>query len=78
MIPSEIKDQLLCSAYIIPSKSIRDIYPTIKVIFISVYTEDTFRKNLDVNAQIHFLQKPFTLMDLAQKVKDVLKSPDVI
>ena len=57
-------------------KKIRDIYPTMKTIFISGYTEDTFRKNLGHNAHIHFLQKPFTLKDLAQKVKDVLRSTD--
>lgn len=59
-------------------KKIRDIYPEMKTIFISGYTEDTFRKNLGHNADIHFLQKPFTLKDLAQKVKDVLRSTDKI
>lgn len=54
-------------------KKIRDIHPNMKTIFISGYTEDTFRKNLGHNADIHFLQKPFTLKDLAQKVKDVLR-----
>jgi len=54
------------------SKKIRDLYPDTKTIFISGYTEDTFRKNLDHNAKIHFLSKPFTLKDLASKVKEVL------
>jgi two-component system cell cycle sensor histidine kinase/response regulator CckA len=54
------------------SKKIRDRYPDTKTIFISGYTEDTFRKNLDHNAKIHFLGKPFTLKDLASKVKEVL------
>lgn len=54
------------------SKRIRDIYPETKTIFISGYTEDTFRKNLDHNTKIHFLPKPFTLKDLASKVKEVL------
>lgn len=57
-------------------KKIRDIHPNMKTIFISGYTEDTFRKNLGHNADIHFLQKPFTLKDLAQKVKDVLLATD--
>jgi two-component system cell cycle sensor histidine kinase/response regulator CckA len=56
------------------SKRIRDIYPDTKTIFISGYTEDTFRKNLDHNTKIHFLPKPFTLKDLATKVKEVLTS----
>lgn len=54
------------------SKKIRDIHPETKTIFISGYTEDTFRKNLDHNTKIHFLSKPFTLKDLAGKVKEVL------
>lgn len=54
------------------SKKIRDIYPDTKTIFISGYTEDTFRQNLDHDTQIHFLPKPFTLKDLAAKVKEVL------
>jgi two-component system cell cycle sensor histidine kinase/response regulator CckA len=54
------------------SKKVRDLYPETKTIFISGYTEDTFRKNLDHNAKIHFLPKPFTLKDLASKVKEVL------
>ena len=36
-----------------------------KVIFISGYAEDAFRKRLDENADIHFLPKPFTLKQLA-------------
>jgi two-component system, cell cycle sensor histidine kinase and response regulator CckA len=54
------------------SKKIRDLHPEAKTIFISGYTEDTFRKNLDYDAKIHFLPKPFTLKDLASKVKEVL------
>jgi two-component system cell cycle sensor histidine kinase/response regulator CckA len=56
------------------NKKVRDLLPNIKTIFISGYTEDTFRRNLDDNAQIHFLAKPFTLKDLASKVKEVLHS----
>ena len=54
------------------SKHVRDLLPDTKTIFISGYTEDTFRKNLGHDAQIHFLPKPFTLKDLASKVKEVL------
>lgn len=54
------------------SKKVRDLFPDTKIIFISGYTEDTFRKNLDFDAKIHFLPKPFTLKDLASKVKEVL------
>jgi len=56
------------------SKKIKDIHPDLRTIFISGYTEDTFRKNLGHDAKIHFLAKPFSLKDLAAKVKDVLNS----
>jgi hypothetical protein len=46
----------------------------LKTIFISGYTEDDFRKNLGDDTNIHFLPKPFTLKDLAAKVKDVLSN----
>lgn len=54
-------------------RKIREKRPDTKTIFISGYAEDTFRRNLDHDAHIHFLAKPFTLKDLAAKVKEVLK-----
>lgn len=59
------------------SKRIRDIYPDAKTIFISGYTEDTFRKNLDYDTKIHFLPKPYTLKDLASKVKEIMNPPAI-
>ena len=56
------------------NKKVRDILPNTKTIFISGYAEDTFRQDLDSSEQIHFLPKPFSLKDLASKVKDVIQS----
>jgi len=53
-------------------REVRRIDPAIKVIFISGYTEDSFRQRLDNDSEIHFLAKPFSLKQLAIKVKDVL------
>lgn len=44
----------------------------IKVIFISGYTEDKFKDILEKDNITYFLPKPFTLKDLAAKVKKVL------
>ncbi len=44
----------------------------LKVIFVSGYPDDRFKTVLDPNAQFAFLQKPFTLAQLASKVKDEL------
>jgi two-component system, cell cycle sensor histidine kinase and response regulator CckA len=53
-------------------REVRRIDPDIKIIFISGYTEDTFRQRLDSDSEIHFLAKPFSLKQLAIKVKDVI------
>ena len=49
--------------------------PDLKVIFISGYAEDTFRKSLDGQQDINFMAKPFSLVQLAGKVKEVLAAP---
>ena len=46
--------------------------PGLKVIFISGYAESSFRNSTDGGASLHFLAKPFSLKQLAAKVKDVL------
>ncbi len=53
-------------------REVREKRPDLKVIFISGYTEDAFRKKLDEDSDIHFLQKPFSLNQLAGMVKEVL------
>jgi len=53
-------------------REVREIHPDMKVIFISGYTEDSFRQRLDADSDIHFLPKPFSLKQLAGKVKDVI------
>ncbi len=54
-------------------RQVRDQRPDLKVIFISGYAEDAFRQRLDQDAGIHFLPKPFSLKQLAGKVKEVLR-----
>jgi two-component system cell cycle sensor histidine kinase/response regulator CckA len=47
-------------------------YPGIKVIFISGYAEDAFLKTYGLERKFNFLPKPFTLKQLASKVKEVI------
>jgi two-component system cell cycle sensor histidine kinase/response regulator CckA len=54
-------------------KEVRALHPDMKVIFISGYTEDAFRKRLGDETDIHFLPKPFSLKQLAGKVKEVMQ-----
>ncbi|OIN87663.1 MAG: hybrid sensor histidine kinase/response regulator [Alphaproteobacteria bacterium CG1_02_46_17] len=53
------------------AKEIRMDAPDLKIIFISGYTEEKLKDTL--GEKIYFLPKPFTLKDLAAKVKDVLQ-----
>ena len=46
-------------------------YPNVKVIFISGYAEDVFVNNYGSERSFNFLAKPFTLKQLASKIKDV-------
>ena len=48
-------------------------YPRIKVIFISGYAEDAFIKTYGTERKFNFLPKPFTLKQLAGKVKEVIE-----
>jgi len=56
-------------------REVRERRPEIKVICISGYAEDAFRKKLDQSSDIHFLPKPFSLNQLAGKVKEVMHVP---
>jgi two-component system cell cycle sensor histidine kinase/response regulator CckA len=53
-------------------REVRELHPQMKVIFISGYTEDTFRQRLDSDSGIDFLPKPFSLKQLATRVRDAL------
>ena len=53
-------------------KNVRDEKPDMPVICISGYAEETFRNRLGEDQDIHFLPKPFSLAQLAGKVKEVM------
>ena len=52
---------------------VRQEMPDMKVILMSGYAEDMLEE-IERDPSLHFLGKPFTLKDLAAKVKDVLVS----
>jgi two-component system cell cycle sensor histidine kinase/response regulator CckA len=54
-------------------RELRKDHPDIKFIFVSGYAEDAFAKNLPEGAQFGFLPKPFSLKQLATKVKETLE-----
>jgi two-component system cell cycle sensor histidine kinase/response regulator CckA len=53
-------------------KELRKTSPGLKFIFVSGYPDDAFKKSLDENEAYAFLPKPFTLPQLAAKVKEEL------
>ncbi|MEZ0223779.1 MAG: ATP-binding protein [Alphaproteobacteria bacterium] len=53
------------------AKIVKEKYPKIKIIFISGYAEDRFKEHL--GSDVWFLPKPFTLKQLATKVKEVME-----
>jgi two-component system cell cycle sensor histidine kinase/response regulator CckA len=53
---------------------LRPLYPHTKVIYCSGYTEDAIFHNGGLDADVHFLQKPYTVAAVAQKVRDVMCS----
>ena len=54
------------------AKRLRESNPSIKIIFVSGYAEEAFRKNLPEGEAFHFLPKPFSLKQLATMVKETL------
>jgi PAS domain S-box-containing protein len=48
------------------------LYPNLKRLFASGYTADVIAQNGVLDEGVHFLQKPFSVHDLAAKVRDAL------
>ncbi len=53
-------------------KAAKKIRPEMRVVFISGYAEDSFRRQAETDEDVQFLPKPFSLKQLAAKVKDVM------
>jgi two-component system cell cycle sensor histidine kinase/response regulator CckA len=55
-------------------RELRKHMPDLKVIFVSGYAEDAFRKNLPEGETFNFLPKPFSLKQLVETVKQTMAS----
>lgn len=80
-LPPEQLDrvELLISDVVMPNldgptlaAQLRSRRPDLKILFISGYAEDSLRTNMAKSADVNFLPKPFSLAQLAGKVKEVM------
>lgn len=53
-------------------QELRSLSPNLKTIFMSGYTADTISRHGVLDEGVNFIQKPFSLPDLATKVREVL------
>ena len=70
---------LLITDVIMPDMNGRDlheqvalVFPELKTIFMSGYTEDVINYHSILETDVNFIQKPFTVSDLAAKIHEVL------
>lgn len=54
------------------SRSILSKYPEMKILYMSGYTADVMAKQGVLGEGVHFIQKPFSMQELALKVREVL------
>lgn len=54
------------------ANKLRSLNPQLKCLYISGYTADTITQDGILDAGVNFIQKPFSLPDLATKVRDIL------
>lgn len=75
--------RLLITDVVMPRMSGRELaerlktrFPHLRVLYISGYTEDALSPGGVLEADIHYLPKPFTAAILAQKVREVLQASE--
>jgi DNA-binding NtrC family response regulator len=54
---------------------VEQAHPGVKVLYMSGYTDDAVMRHGIVEEGVAFLQKPFTPLALAKKVREVLDAP---
>jgi two-component system cell cycle sensor histidine kinase/response regulator CckA len=72
--------QLIITDVVMPEMNGRDLaermqslYPTMKILFMSGYTADVIAHRGVLDKDVNFIQKPFSMNDLAVRVREALK-----
>ena len=81
ILDREDKIDLMISDVVMPTmdgpttvRAARKMHPNLPILFISGYAEEQLRKSIDI-PNVNFLAKPFSVQQLAEKVREVLVSP---
>jgi two-component system, cell cycle sensor histidine kinase and response regulator CckA len=79
LLEEKIRMDLLVTDVMMPGidgaqliREVKKIMPDMKVICISGYAEETMREKIGSDQAVHFLPKPFSLKQLAGKVKELM------
>lgn len=54
------------------AKHLKSLYPNLKCLFMSGYTANVIAHHGVLDEEVHFIQKPFTMKDIAEKVREAL------
>ncbi len=57
------------------AQKLMSLYPGLKSLFMSGYTADVISPHGMLDAGVHFIQKPFSTKELAEKTQEILKRP---
>lgn len=57
------------------AKRLQQMYPGLKVLYMSGYTDNAIASQGVLDTETYFLQKPFTALTLERKVREVLNAP---
>ena len=52
--------------------------PSLKVLYFSGYTDDSIVKHGVLDQGMEFIQKPYTHIELAEKIRSVLSQPEQV